>query len=130
MSDTQTVRDWLRGYLLTYLPDTEGTEALVDQLTEKMGLLGNRPLTDVQRDSLENTFGGEARSLVDIIETVMDEELEQYPPDAPEQVARLWLRKEAPDALRQTGIDVHTDLPPIYADHIQKKARGGLRSVL
>jgi hypothetical protein len=125
-----TVEDWIRGYLHTYLPDTDGTEALVDQLTERMGLLGSRKLTDVQRESLEETFAGEARPLVEIIETVMDEELGHYPPDAPEQVAKSWLQTEAPDELQQTRIDVHTDLPPIYADHIQKKARGGLRSIL
>lgn len=130
MSDTQTVRDWIRGYLHTYLPDTDGTEALVDQLTERMGLLGKLKLTDVQRESLEETFSGEARSLVEIVETVMDDELDQYPPGTPELVATQWLKNDAPDELQQTGVDVHTDLPPVYADHIQKKARGGLRSIL
>jgi len=130
MGDTQTVRDWIRGYLHTYLPDTEGTEALVDQLTSSMGLLGARKLTDAQREALEDDFTGEARSLVEIIETVMDEEMDEYPPRAPEQVARMWLRDDAPDALRQTGIDVQTDLPPVYADRIEAKARGGLRSIL
>lgn len=131
MSDTQTVRDWIRGYLLTYLPDTEGTEALVEDLLARApGWAADRPLTDAQREILEEDWTGEARSLMEIIETVLDEEVGRYPSHVPRQICQHWLQNDAPDALRETGIDIHTDLPPIYADRLEEYARANIQSQL
>lgn len=123
-----TVEDWIRGYLLTYLPDSEATETLVANLVTRMPeWVADRELTGEQRESLEEHFGGESATLLEIIEGVL--EGVDAPPGAARIAAKRWLDDEAPDALSEVvGID--DELPPVYTREIRREARAGLRDAL
>ncbi len=125
-----TLEDWVRGYLLTYLPDTEATGRLVEQLVGRVpGWAAGHELTGVQREALEETFSGESASLVEIVEEVMDEVLVETPDGAARHVAEEWMQTMAPaDLAAVVGAD--DELPPVYAQELRKKVRQGLREAL
>lgn len=126
----QTVEDWLRGYLHSYLPDNDATEALVEQCVERIGWGRNAPLTEEQRESLKANFlGSEPASLVQIVRQVLN----KHGVDCTEQqvrwAAREWLQKEAAPLLRK-AVEVDTELPPIYTKEIRARATAGLKRLL
>jgi hypothetical protein len=125
-----TLEDWVRGYLLTYLPDTEATGRLVEKLVARVpDWAAGQPLTETQRETLEDDFGGNSASLLQIIREVMDGEGVDYTEQQATQIARMWLRREAPTELKKV-VEIDTELPPVYAEEIRRAARKGVRSQL
>lgn len=125
-----TLEDWVRGYLLTYLPDTEATGRLVERLVGRIpDMAAGQPLTDVQREELEETFGGESASLVEIVEEVLDKAPVEAPGGAARHVAEEWMRTKAPSHLAAV-VGADDELPPVYAQELRKKVRQGLREAL
>ena len=125
-----TLEDWVRGYLLTYLPDTEATGRLVEQLVARVpGWAAGHELTETQREELEETFGGEPASLVEIVEEVLDEAPVEAPDGAARHVAEEWIQTKAPAHLAAV-VGADDELPPVYAQELRKKVRQGLREAL
>ncbi|MCS3937306.1 hypothetical protein GGP80_003316 [Salinibacter ruber] len=125
-----TLEDWVRGYALTYFPDTEATERLVERLVGRIpDMATDLPLTDVQREALKETFGGESASLVEIVEEVLDEAPVEAQDGAARHIAEEWMRTKAPAHLAAV-VGADDELPPIYAQELRKKVRQGLREAL
>lgn len=125
-----TLEDWVRGYLLTYLPDTDATGRLVERLVGRIpDMAAGQPLTETQRETLEDDFGGNSASLLQIIREVMGGEGVDYTEQQATQIARMWLRREAPTELKKV-VEIDTELPPVYAEEIRRAARKGLKGIL
>ncbi len=125
-----TLEEWVRGYLLTYLPDTEATGRLVEQLVARVpGWAAGHELTGVQREALEETFSGESASLVEIVEEVLDEAPVEAQDGAARHVAEEWMQTKAPSHLAAV-VGADDELPPVYAQELRKKVRQGLREAL
>ncbi|MCS4119605.1 hypothetical protein [Salinibacter ruber] len=125
-----TLEDWVRGYLLTYLPDTEATERLVENLVARVpGWAAGHELTGVQREKLEETFGGEPASLVEIVEEVLAKAPVEAQDGAARHIAEEWMQTKAPAHLAAV-VGADDELPPVYAQELRRKVRQGLREAL
>ncbi len=125
-----TLEDWVRGYLLTYLPDTDATGRLVDRLVARVpGWAAGHELTGEQREELEETFGGESASLVEIVEEVLEGAPVRAEDGAARHVAEEWMRTKAPSHLAAV-VGADDELPPVYVQELRKKVRQGLREAL
>lgn len=119
----QTVDDWIRGYLYTYLPDNEAAEAFIENHIRENGGGGTRPLTEARRERLKEAhLGPEPASLVEISRQEMERSGLPYSEEGVRAACREWLENDAPPLFRQ-AVDIDTKLPPTYVDTIRDLVR-------
>ena len=98
MSDTPTVRDWLRGWAQTYVDDPEVVEDVVQQVLAQTFLTANDECHDAAREWLKKTVMGDGPTLRELyFEEIAREVDEQFAG----VVADAWLAEElSPDPYR------------------------------
>lgn len=125
-SRTPTVREWLRGWTLTYIPNEKEAEGLAQTLQAEMEDHGlqDLPLSDPVRQELEALLGTaqdeDARSPATVMEEVL---LEHLPPEIAQAAGAPLAYHTLNQGERTLDVDVEEKMPPSLARMIEKVIR-------
>lgn len=125
-----TVSDWMRGYVLEYVPDDEVAEAVAAIVEDKMDDFADVPLTPPVRSALEERMAGRSGSLTDAAR----EACTAVAPDrswaaSPEQIARQVLQ-EGNHRMQEAGVTPATTLPPVLYEQMVEDITTALEQAL